>query len=97
MWLLPISILVVTTLLAIPLSKYLSWIMDGRYRPWGPFRWIENKLNSGPQNWKQYAGALLLFNTVLFVFGFMVLSLQPLLPLNGPAAECWRRAQSFTV
>ena len=60
MWLLPISILVVTTLLAIPLSKYLSWIMDGKYRPWGPFRLIENKLNSGPQNWKQYTGALLL-------------------------------------
>jgi potassium-transporting ATPase potassium-binding subunit len=82
MWLLPISILVVTTLLAIPLSKYLSWIMDGKYRPWGPFRLIENKLNSGPQNWKQYTGALLLFNTVLFVFGFIVLFLQPLMPLN---------------
>jgi K+-transporting ATPase ATPase A chain len=53
MWLLPISILIVTTLLAIPLSKYLSWIMDGKYRPWGPFRWVENKLNNGPQNWKQ--------------------------------------------
>src|SRR4029077_17028527 len=68
--------------LAIPLSKYLSWIMDGKYRPWGPFRWVENKLNSGPQNWKQYTGALLLFNTVLFVFGYIVLSLQPFLPLN---------------
>jgi K+-transporting ATPase ATPase A chain len=82
MWLLPISILVVTTLLAIPLSKYLSWIMDGKYRPLGPFRLVEEKLNSGPQNWKQYTGALLLFNTVLFVFGFIVLSLQPLMPLN---------------
>src|SRR6202043_3686448 len=83
MWSLPISILIVTTLLAIPLSKYLTWIMDGKYRPWGPFRWVENMLNSGPQNWKQYTGALLLFNTVLFVFGFVVLSLQPWLPLNG--------------
>ena len=82
MWLLPISILIVTTLLAIPLSKYLSWIMDGKYCPRGPFRWIENKLNSGPQNWKQYTGALLLFNTVLFVFGFIVLSIQPLMPLK---------------
>src|SRR5260370_39507124 len=82
MWLLPISILVVTTLLAIPLSKYLSWIMDGKYRPWAPFRWMENNLNSGPQNWKQYTGALLLFNTVLFVFGFIVLSFQPFFPLN---------------
>src|ERR1700675_4068582 len=82
MWLLPISILIVTTLLAIPLSKYLSWIMDGKYRPWGPFRWVENKLNSGLQNWKQYTCSLLLFNTVLFVFCFVVLSLQPFLPLN---------------
>src|SRR5580700_421478 len=82
MWFLPISILIVTTLLAIPLSKYLSWIMDGQYRPWGPFRWVENRLNNGPQNWKQYTGALLLFNTVLFVFGFAVLALQPRMPLN---------------
>src|SRR6202011_4783743 len=83
MWLLPISILVVTTLLAIPLSKYLAWIMDGKYRPLPVFRWIEAQLNSGPQNWKQYTVSLLLFNTVLFVFGFVVLFLQPWLPLNG--------------
>jgi K+-transporting ATPase ATPase A chain len=54
MWLLPISILVVTALLAIPLSKYLAWIMNGSYRAPGFLRWIEGKLNSGPQNWKQY-------------------------------------------
>ncbi len=35
------------------------------------------RLNSGPQNWKQYTASLLLFNTVLFVFGFVVLWLQP--------------------
>ncbi|MBV8226423.1 MAG: potassium-transporting ATPase subunit KdpA, partial [Verrucomicrobia bacterium] len=82
MWLLPISILIVTTLLSIPLSKYLAWIMDGKYRPWAPLKWIEAKLNTGPQNWKQYTCALLFFNTVLFVFGFIVLSLQPIFPLN---------------
>jgi K+-transporting ATPase ATPase A chain len=60
MWLLPISILIVTTLLAIPLSKYLSWIMDGKYRPWGPFRWIENRLNSGPQTGSNTLAPLLL-------------------------------------
>src|SRR5258708_25608079 len=83
MWLLPISILVVTTLLAIPLSKYLAWIMDGKYRPLPIVRWVEARLNSGPQNWKQYTAALLLFNTVLFGFGFVVLSVQPWMPLNG--------------
>ena len=30
-WFLPFLILVVTTALAIPLSRYLAWIMDGRY------------------------------------------------------------------
>ncbi len=84
MWLLPISILVVTTLLAIPLSKYLAWIMDGKYRPLPIFRWVEARLNSGPQNWKQYTAVFTrCLNTVLFVFGFIVLSIQPWMPLNG--------------
>ncbi len=51
--------------------------MDGRYRAPGWLRWIEQRLDTGPQNWKQYALSLLLFNTVMFVFGFVVLALQP--------------------
>jgi potassium-transporting ATPase potassium-binding subunit len=82
MWLLPISMLVVTTLLAIPLSKYLAWIMDGKYHAPGFLRWFEQRLDNGPQDWKQYTAALLIFNAVLFVFGFIVLALQPLMPLN---------------
>ena len=90
MWLLPISILVTTTLLAIPLSRYLAWIMDGKYRPPRLLQWCEDRLNSGPLNWKQYTAALLIFNTVLFVFGFVVLSLQPWMPLNRRRARaCW--------
>ena len=82
MWLLPISILVTTTLLAIPLSRYLAWIMDGKYQPPRVLQWCEDRLNSGPLNWKQYVAALLIFNTTLFVFGFIVLSVQPWMPLN---------------
>ncbi|HVO94173.1 MAG TPA: potassium-transporting ATPase subunit KdpA, partial [Terriglobales bacterium] len=82
MWLLPISILVTTTILAIPLSRYLAWIMDGKYQPPRLLRWFEDRLNSGALNWKQYTAALLIFNTVLFVFGFIVLALQPWMPLN---------------
>ena len=33
MWTLPISILVAATILAVPLSRYLAWIMDGKYHP----------------------------------------------------------------
>jgi K+-transporting ATPase ATPase A chain len=83
MWLLPISILVSTTLLAIPLSKYLAWIMDGKYHAPAVLRWFERRLDSGPQNWKQYTVSILIANTVMFVFSYIVLALQPWMPLNG--------------
>ena len=82
MWLLPISIIVLTLIVAIPLSKYMAWIMEGKYRPWAGFRWVEKRLDAGPMNWKQYTAALLIFNTALFLWGFIVLSLQPVMPLN---------------
>ena len=82
MWFLPISILVATTILAVPLSRYLAWIMNGKYHAPRVLRWFESRVDSGPQNWKQYTLSLLTFNTVLFVFGFAVLSLQPVMPLN---------------
>lgn len=81
-WFLPFLILAFTTALAIPLSCYLAWIMDGRYRAPRFLRWIEARVDTGPQNWKQYAVSMLLFNTVMFVFGFVMLSLQPVFPLN---------------
>src|ERR1700732_4348230 len=82
MWTLPIIILVTAIAVSIPLSRYMTWVMDGRYRAPRPLRWFESKLDSGPQDWKQYTIALLVFNVALFVFGFVVLSLQPLMPLN---------------
>ena len=81
-WFLPVAILAVTVVLSFPLSRYLAWIMNGKYKPKPIFDWFEKRLNSGPQNWKQYVGSLLIFNTVLFLFGFIVLSLQPIMPLN---------------
>jgi potassium-transporting ATPase potassium-binding subunit len=81
-WFLPFLILAATIALAIPFSRYLAWIMDGRYRAPRFLRWIEARVDTGPQNWKQYAVSMLLFNLVMFVFGFVVLALQPSLPLN---------------
>jgi K+-transporting ATPase ATPase A chain len=81
-WFLPILLLATATFLAFPLSKYMGWIMDGEYRPIRVFAWFEKRLDSGHQNWKQYVGSLLIFNTVLFMFGFLVLALQEWLPLN---------------
>jgi K+-transporting ATPase ATPase A chain len=82
MWLLPISLLVAAVLFSVPLSRYLAKIMEGRYTPPRFLRWIEQRLDSGPQSWKQYTVGLLVFNVALFVFGFLVLCLQPVAPLN---------------
>jgi K+-transporting ATPase ATPase A chain len=60
----------------------MAKIMDGKYKPPRIFGWFEKKLDSGAQNWKQYTVALLVFNTVLFVYGYIVLSIQPIMPLN---------------
>src|SRR5437763_707533 len=83
MWLLPLLIFLATLALAIPLGFYMAWVFDGRYR--APPRmggWIEQRIDTGPQDWKRYAVALLLFNVAAFVVGFFLLLLQPYLPLN---------------
>jgi K+-transporting ATPase ATPase A chain len=82
MWLLPLLIVGTTVVLSIPVGLYLAWIADGRYRTPRWLRWLEQRLDTGPQNWKQYAVSMLLFNTVMFIVTFVLLALQPLLPLN---------------
>jgi len=83
MWFLPILILGLTFALSIPFGYYLAWIMDGRYRAPGWLRWIEKLVDTGPQKtWKDYTLALILFNTLMFVVGFVLVACQPLFPLN---------------
>jgi potassium-transporting ATPase potassium-binding subunit len=81
-WFLPFALLVSATVIAIPLSRYMAWVMDGKYRPGRVFGWFEKRLDSGPQSWKQYLASMLIFNTMLFAFGFLVLVLQQWMPLN---------------
>jgi K+-transporting ATPase ATPase A chain len=82
MWLLPALVLATVVALSIPLSRYMAWVMDGKYHPPRVLRWFEERVNSGPQNWKQYAIAMLVFSTLLFLYGMTVLSVQPIAPLN---------------
>jgi K+-transporting ATPase ATPase A chain len=82
MWTLPILLLAITIVLSIPLSAYFAAVMDGRLKAPGPLAWFEAKLDSGPLNWKQYIVAILVFSLALFTFGFLVLCLQPIAPLN---------------
>jgi K+-transporting ATPase ATPase A chain len=81
-WLLPILLVLVTIVLSIPVGLYLAKVMDGRCRVPALLRRIEGLLDTGAQNWKQYAVALLLFNTVMFVSSYIVLAVQPLAPFN---------------
>ena len=93
-WFLPAALLVAAIGISIPLSKYLVWIMEGRYHPPRILAWFEKRISSGPQDWKQYCVAFMLFNILIFVFGFAVLSLQPYLGLlrlrSGQAWPCRR-------
>jgi K+-transporting ATPase ATPase A chain len=82
MWLLPLVILTVAVVLSIPLSRYAAFIMEGNYALPRSLRWFEQRLDTGPQDWKRYTVSLLVFNLALFVYGFIVLALQPLMPLN---------------
>jgi K+-transporting ATPase ATPase A chain len=82
MWLLPALLLIAAIVLSIPLSAYFAWLMDGKYHAPRFLRWFEELVDSGPQDWKQYVLALLAFSFGLFVFGFVVLCLQPYAPLN---------------
>src|SRR5207253_8568715 len=81
-WFLPFLIVATSVALSISVGRYLAWIVDGHYKAPRWLAWIEGRLDTGPQSWKQYAIALLLFNTVMFVVGFVVLSVQAAAPLN---------------
>ena len=82
MWLLPALLLLTAIVLSIPLSAYFAWLMDGKYRAPRVLKWFEDLIDTGPQDWKQYVLAMMAFSFALFVFGFIVLSLQPIAPLN---------------
>jgi potassium-transporting ATPase potassium-binding subunit len=82
MWLLPALLLLTAIVCSIPLSGYFAWLMDGKYRAPRVLKWFEDLFDTGPQDWKQYTIALVVFNIALFVFGFVVLCLQPIAPLN---------------
>jgi K+-transporting ATPase ATPase A chain len=73
MILLPVLVIGSSVALSVPLGRYMARVLD---RP-GPGNAVKRRLNTGPQSWKQYCYAMLLFNAGLFVFGFLVLATQP--------------------
>ncbi len=104
----PIVIVTAAVLLAWPLGGYMSWAMAPVQMGPGRRRFehaCEHLLGRGlavEQNWIAYSRSLLVFNGVMFAFGFLVLWLQPWLPLNpdhkGPLEPSlvFHTAASFT-
>ena len=62
MWTLPLLILAASVVIGIPLGLYMARIFDGRYDLPGWLRAFEKCVDTGPQDWKRYTYALLLFN-----------------------------------
>jgi len=83
MWLLPLLLLAAMVGLSIPLSKYATRIMGGQTIR---LRACCAGLKSGSiavrKTGSSTRAALLVFNAILFVYGFIVLAIQPLAPLN---------------
>src|SRR5579883_1212603 len=82
MWVFPVLVLATSVLASIPVGRWLARAFDGPPPDVRLLRWLEARLDTGPQNARQYLIALLSFNTLLFAAGFLTLALQPLLPLN---------------
>jgi K+-transporting ATPase ATPase A chain len=80
MWFWPVAVLATAVVLSVPAGLCLARIFDGSLRLPAWLRRIESCIDTGPQTWKQYVVALLLFNTATFIVAFAVLALQPLHP-----------------
>jgi K+-transporting ATPase ATPase A chain len=84
-----IFILGTATLLSWPVAKGMTWAMNSprensgfRHGIESVFQKLGGRRIAGEQDWKQYVLSLLLFNAVMFILVFGILSLQQLLPLN---------------
>ncbi len=89
-------------LLSWPLGHYMAALFSGRFaRADGLFVRVAGR--APQQDWKHYSVALLAFNTLMFVFVFLLLATQHWLPLN-PAGQTaasldlvFNTAASFTT
>src|SRR6202050_236045 len=87
------------------LGSYMAAVFDGRvhYLAWAE-RPVYRVLGTSPeqeQNWKRYAGAMVIFSAVSMVFTYVIIRIQGSLPLNpqhfgavGPALS-FNTASSF--
>jgi K+-transporting ATPase ATPase A chain len=78
MWLLPTLIVGILVALSVPLGIFMARTFDRG----GAANRAERLIDTGPQDWKQYVVAMLLFNVVIWLVGFGVLATQPYHPAS---------------
>ena len=83
------------------LGSYMAAVFDGRVRFLAFVeRPIYRLLGTSPaqeQTWKRYAGALIVFSAVSFLFTYVILSVQGSLPLNPSHVAAVAPALSFNT
>ena len=102
MWMLLATFVLAVWLIAVPLGRVLALLVE---RAPQPLAGIESQLlracgvSGAEQDWRGYAGALLLFNLAGVVFLYALQQLQPVLPLNPQqfAAPGWDSALNTAV
>ncbi|KAA9001356.1 potassium-transporting ATPase subunit KdpA [Affinibrenneria salicis] len=102
-FLLLVSLLVVLFLLAQPLGRFMSGMALDRAAPGTAAieraLWRLCGVPQGEMNWRQYLGAVLLFNLLGLAFLFFILLLQGSLPLNpqGLPGLSWHLALNTAI
>jgi K+-transporting ATPase ATPase A chain len=82
MGLFPLLVVAIALPLSVPAGLVLARVMDGRYSRPGWLGRLEGLVDTGGQSARQYCTALVLWSALLFAVAFVVLALQPALPLN---------------
>ncbi len=102
-FLIPAIIIGATMALAWPLGRYMRWAMDPvepglkRLRYESVCTRILGKHSADGQNWKQYCLSMLVFNVVMFVFVYVVLTTQQWLPLNPDGKQAMEAHTAFNT
>lgn len=99
----PVLVIGVTLLLAWPLGRYMRWAMDP-VEP-GPRRVVYEGLCQRllgrfagvEQDWKHYVLSMLVFNLVMFVLVFVILTTQNLHPLNPDGKAAMEPSLAFNT
>lgn len=80
MYLLPAVVLGVAIVTSVSVGRYMAAVFDGTFQLPRWLQWIEQRIDTGPQNWRQYIAAMAIFTGAKIIVGFTVLALQSYQP-----------------